>query len=306
MTTRSLLTPWTFTDDTTFRNLYKSISDEIKAVGLTQVNPTLAPGQINFATVARPAAINTSAGYELFQLGNFFFRIEYWTGAAVTTPLLKVRFGRYQDQGVPVGSNANAAVIDLNNGTGFSAVPMFQHYFSSDASSYFVMCLCANHPIANNLSSLLCLEKSRDSNGTPNNKYLNVTLIGNTGTVRTLATAYNLIIFDAMVAPTTKNFGIYGAVTATNTTTYLPTGLVDSTLPLLPNLFTMGNGGLYQPAGISTRHFYGDDIPPFATFTTTIGAQSRTYLSLSNNSTQGMKIANGTATAGLGTAIIYE
>ena len=50
------------TDDATFRAAGKAQSDAIVAMGLVRTADT---GQINWATVARPAA-NTSAGYEMF------------------------------------------------------------------------------------------------------------------------------------------------------------------------------------------------------------------------------------------------
>jgi hypothetical protein len=102
MTTRSSNTDVYNGNDTAahFQQWGKTISDHLKAIGLTQ---TADSGQINWATVAVPGA-NTVAGYEMYAMADTLdatapirIKIEYGIGASVARPNTWVSIGTATD-----------------------------------------------------------------------------------------------------------------------------------------------------------------------------------------------------------------
>ena len=84
-------------NDTEFRAWAQVIHDKLVACGQTQTSDT---GQINLVTVAKPAGTNTAAGYEIFRFNDtlqatapLFYKVEYGTAAAATTPSIWIQVG---------------------------------------------------------------------------------------------------------------------------------------------------------------------------------------------------------------------
>jgi len=87
------------TTDALFRTWGKAISDQMAAGGWIK---TADIGQIDWATVLKPAAVNTSQGYEIWRsndaagsLNQIYVKIEYGSGVAAVAPglWLTVAFG---------------------------------------------------------------------------------------------------------------------------------------------------------------------------------------------------------------------
>jgi hypothetical protein len=81
--------------DALFRAWINEIHTAITAFGWVRTADT---GQIDFATVARPAAINTFQGYAIYRMDDalqataaVFLRIDFGTGSATDAPALKIR-----------------------------------------------------------------------------------------------------------------------------------------------------------------------------------------------------------------------
>lgn len=79
-------------DDARFRAWAQAIHDHIAATGMVQTADT---GQINLATVTRPTAINTVAGFEIWRFDDalqatapMFFKAEYGIGLTLDRPML--------------------------------------------------------------------------------------------------------------------------------------------------------------------------------------------------------------------------
>ena len=109
MTTSSALVYYDVSDTTAFRLMGLTISNLIKASGVTWTADT---GQINWATVSKPAN-NTMAGFEIYRMNDGFteiyIRIEYWMGAA--SDRFRMRFSTgTATNGAGVLSNSAAAV----------------------------------------------------------------------------------------------------------------------------------------------------------------------------------------------------
>jgi hypothetical protein len=91
--------------DATFRLWGKGLSDAMTAAGLTKLSAGEASGQIDWATVAFPAAGDTSKGYEFWRFSDalhaagsyVFIKIEYGSGTAATSPAIWVTIGTSHD-----------------------------------------------------------------------------------------------------------------------------------------------------------------------------------------------------------------
>lgn len=90
-------TPPSQATDAAFRVWGKAISDALTAVGVALSGDT---GQIDWATVVKPAAINTSQGYEIRVFSDalqatvpIVIKIEFGSAAAATTPALWITVG---------------------------------------------------------------------------------------------------------------------------------------------------------------------------------------------------------------------
>lgn len=96
MTTNSYSTVWSHTNDAEFRAWGSALSAALAAVGLTQ---TADSGQINWLTVSRPGT-NTAAGYEIWRFNDalqatapIYIKVEYGTGGSTTRPQIWITVG---------------------------------------------------------------------------------------------------------------------------------------------------------------------------------------------------------------------
>lgn len=113
MSASTVALPSFFNTDADFRTYCQAIHDALTAAGWVQTGDS---GQINLATVAKPAAINTAQGYEIWRMADalqgtvpYFMKIEYGSAAAVDRPSLWHTVGS--------GSNGSGTIT----GTGISS-----------------------------------------------------------------------------------------------------------------------------------------------------------------------------------------
>lgn len=310
MATQQITTAWIHNNDAEFRTLHKSISDAIKAVGVTHLSAV--PGQINFTTVTRPAVANTMAGFELFQIGSFLFRLDYGVGTATTQPLFRFRIGTVHDgNGVIIGINQSSQ-IDFSSGTVTGATSITTHAISSDnGQSYLVIALNINLAFTNLGTSVLALEQSRDSNGTADNRQLNVFINSvfssqTASNIRTTTTVFNLSVFNSLnLSAITRKIGIFPQQTTNLSGIFLVNGIRNRRVTAMPNLFPLEYGGDYDNAGITTRHFYTNDLTPLLPVIIKVRGTDRTYIPLPF-AAGGILCSNENPAQGMGTAIIWE
>jgi hypothetical protein len=119
-------------DDATFRAWGSGIAAQIAAMGLVQTSDT---GQINWATVARPA-VNTIAGYEIWRFNDalqatkpVFIRLDYGTYTPVDRPRLITRVATATD---------GAGTLTGQVGTQITMVPL-----SSKSAGNVLPSLCS-------------------------------------------------------------------------------------------------------------------------------------------------------------------
>lgn len=102
MASEQIVTPIYIADDAAFRTLGPIFRDAFIRGGLVQTSDT---GQINWTTVAKPSAVSTYAGYEIYRFNDalqptrpVYIKIEYGTAAvAATTPGFRFTTGHSTD-----------------------------------------------------------------------------------------------------------------------------------------------------------------------------------------------------------------
>ena len=101
MTTATWSNLWDMSSDAGFRVICLNISTNLAAIGWVQSADT---GQINLATVTKPVAVNTAAGYQIWEftdtVGTVYMKLEYGTAASAT-----LTFGQW----VTFGSGSNGS-----------------------------------------------------------------------------------------------------------------------------------------------------------------------------------------------------
>lgn len=99
------------TSDAGFRTWGAEFHASLVSIGLTLTSDT---GQINWTTVTRSAASNTTAGYEIWRFNDslqsttpIFLKIEFGTGATANQPLIWITIGN--------GSNGSGTLTGLTS-----------------------------------------------------------------------------------------------------------------------------------------------------------------------------------------------
>lgn len=167
----------TFATDAEFREWAQAIHDALIAVGMTQTADT---GQINLATVAKPAAANTAQGYEIWRFSDtlqstrpIYIKIEYGSSAGsatrgslwFTTGTITNGAGTITGQGL---TRSQASI---------SADPTGQGCRFSGSTNRLVMSLY--HGLAANL--VFGIERTHDADGSDNNKGYTLFYFANNG-----------------------------------------------------------------------------------------------------------------------------
>lgn len=135
MTTASWSTVLDQTSDAAFRAWGSELSTKFAAVGMVQTADT---GQINWTTVTR-ASTNTAAGYEIWRLSGsaLYFKIEYGSGSATTTPSLWITVGTGSNgTGTITGQSSTRTQVGSPSTAIISTVTSYQSYLCATAS-YF-------------------------------------------------------------------------------------------------------------------------------------------------------------------------
>lgn len=163
MATRDRTTSWNLTDDATFRAWASAIHTAITTAGLVQTADT---GQINFATVNRPAA-DGIAGYAVYRFNDseqatnpIFLKVYYGAGDLQTQGRLQFEIGKGSN-GAGTLTNAAATGWSSTSFEGTDAADRIIH--CSMAESAFI--LLAGASVGANTNFFLCIEREMDAAG---------------------------------------------------------------------------------------------------------------------------------------------
>lgn len=161
--------PSFFNTDADFRSWVAGIRAALEAVGMVRTADT---GQIDTATVAKPAAINTAQGYDIFRLDDtgqatmpIYVKVEYGSGGAVDRPSIWVTFGTGSNGSGTITGTTIARVQRLSVGT-TSAGNTHNLYASGDGSGVFIAINVDPAAGANKAFGFM-IDRPRDANGNP-------------------------------------------------------------------------------------------------------------------------------------------
>lgn len=131
--------PAIISNDAQFRAFVQALHDAFAAMGLVQTADT---GQINPATVTKPGANFTPAGYEIWRFADthqaaapIFFKIEYGTGGGITFPAVWLQ--------VSSGSNGTGSLTGAPSQrrlvrTDGSSTNNHLHFFSGELDRFTI------------------------------------------------------------------------------------------------------------------------------------------------------------------------
>jgi hypothetical protein len=157
--------------DATFRAWGSDFSAKLALAGLVKATDT---GQINWATVTRPSANSTAAGYEIWKFGDtlqatapIFIKLEYGSGiAASNLPQMWITVGTGSDgAGTITGQSSGRQTTGLSGGTAGSTVINYPSYFCHAPG--FLGCAFRQGWVVPNTMGFSIVRYS-DDDGTPN------------------------------------------------------------------------------------------------------------------------------------------
>lgn len=156
-------------NDADFRAWGSGLAAQFAAVGLIKTADT---GQIDWATVTRPVAVMTNAGYEIWRFNDalqatkpVFIRIDYGTGlAALDRPRLGMRVGTATDgAGNLAGQLNTAGLLALPGGS--KAVGALLPSFCSGSSSRLTLLTHVDLSSSGVFGSMIFIERTKTALG---------------------------------------------------------------------------------------------------------------------------------------------
>lgn len=183
--TKSPASTWAHSDNATFREWGKAISDGLAAVGLVKTadtgNDSNAIGLIDWSTATRPGT-STDAGYEIWRFDDavqagapVFLKVRYGTAGSATFARLQVDIGQGSDgSGNLTGSHVQSTAIDLS---GAAALGQSTPIRMSGGEGWVAL------DWLNGSSGRIfrfAIERFRDADGTPSTRGLYVMRVGST------------------------------------------------------------------------------------------------------------------------------
>lgn len=168
MATDRRFLPAFLSNDADFRTWGSGLAAQIQAMGLVQTADT---GQVNWATVLRPAA-NAFTGYEIYRFADalqatkpVFLKVEYGVGSAVDRPALRISVGTGSNGAG--GLTGQLGVVPATPGTGFSKVAGTTLESVCSGSTSRLSLVTNLDPGNNAFATVYLIERPRDPAGAP-------------------------------------------------------------------------------------------------------------------------------------------
>lgn len=166
MATSAVNLPSFFGSDADFRTWAQGVHNALAAIGLVQAADT---GQINLATVAKPAVVNTVAGYEIWRFADalqatapVFVKVEYGTGGAVDRPSFFITVGSGTNGAGAINQQATART-QVQSGVSEVAGSTKPFDVSGDTGRAFVV--GNQFPTSTLAAYAFFLDRTRDASG---------------------------------------------------------------------------------------------------------------------------------------------
>jgi hypothetical protein len=160
--------------DAHFRAWAKEVHDMLTAAGWVNTADT---GQINLATVVKPAAASTSQGYEIWRMADslqslypVFMKIEYGSAASSSNnPAIWITVGTASD-----GAGTLTGIVSTRKTNGCAAyTTAAKNAFMSGSTSRFAVALGADNQDANS-ALYFGVERTKQTDGTDSNEGVHV------------------------------------------------------------------------------------------------------------------------------------
>lgn len=276
--------------DADFRNWGKAISDALTAFGLTKTADT---GQIDWATVLKPATTNAYQGYEIRKFTDslnttrpVFFRVEYGGGNPAAAPALKWTFGTGSDGSGVITAPVNISAITNLQIVSPASSPTPQSCYLSGNGGRFALGLFVS---ASSSGIYICAGRTKNqSNGEDTSEAL---LISRSTPSAGLANYY----FNFTTSPVAELSGI-------TTPNVGGSGADGTNINLYPNYFYRGGTPI---AGLNSIGIFNNDFQGTNPVTLNVLGGSHTYYFLGGASSQLNTVARG-GTAGTGIGMLFE
>lgn len=280
----------TQTTDATFRAWGSHFSAQILAAGFVKAPDT---GQIDWTTVTTPAGANASQGYEIWRFDDplqatapIYFKVEYGSAAAATTPATYWTFG--------TGSNGSGtltgpvSVRQQITSTAYATNPLTNYWSADGTQGRFSVAMWASGTgVTTSNCCYIAFERTKDSNGDDTNQGLLIVwkpIAGNG------STAFQSLFWDRVIG-----------------TVYNPTRL----LTLMPTGTTMKNGtqigvspvflfnGPALNPGLNCLAYMNADIVALGAVTFQMYGQSRVYMPIGSTAYSSTSINSEATTPSL-------
>lgn len=278
-------------NDADFRAWGSGIAAQIAAMGLVQTADT---GQINWATVARPA-VSTNAGYEIWRFADslqatkpVFIRLDYGIATVADRPRFAIRVGTATDGAGTLTGQLGASTFTIPGGSKAAGtlLPSFCSGSTSRLNLFTHVDLAGSGGL---YGYMIFVERSKTSAGVDTGDGI-VTLI-----VASSVTQYQVIPFSgAIPAASTVNSAI--SLASAN-------GAISSIGPnvaLSPTVAALG-----KPCFASWAAYISADIPKLAPISVDHLGAPRTLLPLGDTTNTAASYVQGTA-SGHSLAMLWE
>lgn len=289
-----------FTTDAKFRTWGLAMSTAAQASGLVKTSDT---GQVNWATVTKPVATNTKAGYEIYRFADtlqatypIFFRVDYGSSGVTS--------GSGPSTWITIGTGSDGAGVIT--GLGAAAFGAIQGYSGTTAptnvsmSGYFchvpgVAVLNFGNGItvntANNNAGVWIISRTFDSSsGAATNLGAQLWKIASGVGVTTSVYGMNYQTATAIVSRPPVAGALYNGT---------PSLVSAISLPLAKQYVNVG----YPVVTAAALGYYTSDIPVGTTFSLTpFGSTSRTYLAMGAPA----NTVDSSASANICAAVLWE
>lgn len=287
---------WTnATSDANFRAWGEYISTQLAAVGHIQ---TADSGQINWATVSNPGAINTYAGYEIWRFADalqnaapVFIKIEYGESGTTDAPSMRIQFGSGSD-------GAGALTGNLSGQYLFTCSPVAAACVVHGSGNTNRFCMIGGYTAAGGFGMWGGWERSKDANGDDTTEAVLFFSNGLGSATSTSTTSKQIAVWSTTAGVLFSNITTAPALFSLAAT--MTNGAQTNVCPI------MFNKGIFMNPGLNFVGYFTENITPASSFACYMYGASHTYYALPATSAIS---AGGWQSQGGGTealALLYE
>lgn len=271
-----------------FRAWGSAISAAIANCGLVKLPDANVGAQINWSTVSRPTANQTSQGYEIWRYDDsmqattpVYFKLEYGSGSTAQTPAMWVTWG----SGANGSGNVTGNTTTRQQLAGTAGGTARNTYISGD-NNRLIISFCAGGTASEHI--LIAQERLLNSNGTVNADGIFVAMWGST------STKYQ-VVWTPTLGNVTAWEGTYGTLTPTiDTLTGQYGGQPGNHLSTYP---VFGNiGAVWYPPQTCLMTYFANDYTTGVSVPIPLYGSNIEFLPLGNTVLSGAAFRGGTRT----------